>query len=386
MLASSTVVGHAAENSSGERLGGTPTTVVTKASGGKPPARAPHAATPLEGPLDKLISRAANTFGNEFAGVANTDAGPTVFVRQREPIASQLPSLFDGAQVRHVGFSFVELRSAQSRLDVVEPLLKSRGITLESWGVNVATNALDVGVVLSGGQTLDAVAGALAEVLDGIPFNLTAVSGLNQPARTADPAPHWGGANITRQDGGGSCTSGIYWSNGAMMTAAHCGGFGTQWDASLGGYFGQTTWDGLQLGGSSRIDVAAINPNGGGQGYFYVGGPFSQGGVHVDFYYDSTQAGVSGLRTSGANGEAFVSPGNVTQTDISINTPFGTVYHINRAKCATQPGDSGGPVFSVNPTGSIIVAGIIYGQTDSTTCNYTRVQTITNIYGGVPSG
>ena len=112
LLASSTVVGHAAENSSGDRSGRTPTTIVTNASGGKPPVRAPRAATPLEGPLDRLISQAANAFGNEFGGVANTDAGPTVFVKQREPIASQLPSLFDGAQVRAVGFSFAELRSA----------------------------------------------------------------------------------------------------------------------------------------------------------------------------------------------------------------------------------------------------------------------------------
>lgn len=253
---------------------------------------------------------------------------------------------------------------------------------------------MDIGVVLQGDQTLDTAALVLVEVLGSDAFSLRVADGLVQLAldRWDDPAPRWGGAGIWRDDGA-SCTSGLYWQNPwwpnvpQIMSAGHCGPRFTQWQNNAG-HWGGTTWNGLDNGGTARIDVSSIEPNGGGQGYFFVGPANGNGGVHVDFYYTQYQQGVTGIRTSGAqNGERFVPPGNVTGTDMTVNLNIGgQAHHVNRADCFVVLGDSGGPVFTVTPQGGIVAAGVILGRTSDTTCYYTPVKAIIDQFGGAPMG
>lgn len=130
------------------------------------------------------------------------------------------------------------------------------------------------------------------------------------------------------------------------------------------------------------------NPMAADKASFSSGRRTANGGVHVDFfYYTQYQQGLSGIRVSGAvSGETFVAPGNVTGTDLTVNTAIGQLNHQNRANCAANEGDSGAPVFTVTPQGQIVAAGIQSGTTNDTTCFYTPVKVIIDRFGGAPMG
>lgn len=355
------------------------------------PQAAPRAALPIQDAVASVQADAGALFGDDYAGV--TTQGSSVIVLVKASAPSPIPARFEGHETRAVGYSLKELKGGQARLDAGQGTLESSGVTLASWGVAEAENAVSVSVVLGAGQTVESVRSRVGSVVGDVRVTLTAVNSLDVPSsRTADYAPHNGGAQINSS---GSCTSGLFWYDPnspqwKMMTAGHCGPVMTNWSTNAGSY-GVTSWNALLNSGLNRIDASAILPTTSGEGYFYVGPPGGNGLVHVGYYYPGFQTSLCGLRTSGAvTGEYYVSAGSgcVTETDITVNYggSTGTVYHMNRAYCKSIAGDSGGPVFKVINSGDIAATGVISGTHSSNVCNYVPVQAIIDQYGGSPGG
>lgn len=262
-----------------------------------PPLPMAKAAT-LAGPLDALIAQAKTTFGQEYAGADLTASGPVLYIKGA---ATSLPGTFQKAKIIPAKYSFVELQVAQAALDSNYSTLKTQGILLGEWGIDVARNRVYAKVFLtdsqlSAAEAADAIRTASGQsdlefsTLDRLPVSTS---------RTSDGTPHYGGAQISTTDNTFTnyCTSGFYWSDGHMMTAGHCGPVMTIW--SSGSYsFGTTTYSALYNHSSpNRQDWSAIALSGTGAGRFYIS---ALGSLHVASYFTGTQAGVTGIRTSGA--------------------------------------------------------------------------------------
>lgn len=174
-------------------------------------------------------------------------------------------------------------------------------------------------------------------------------------ARTADTAPHWGGAKISSS--GASCTSGFTvrgktTGNRYSVTAGHCGPNGTVWNS--GGYaFGQTAG----RSGYPEYDQARI------AGSTYSNSIYTDG---IDNFDVRTVTGAN----DGAVGDTVCVSGAVTRSICGITIKSLSATYCDDpsrpATCSTylmrgrrsddrviaRKGDSGAPVYQRNVTKS----------------------------------
>jgi hypothetical protein len=338
-------------------------------------------ATAVAGPLDALIAQAKTAFGESYAGADMTLDGVVLHVKGA---AASLPSTFQRERIVPAKYSSTELQVAQAALSSNYSTLKAQGIVLGEWGIDVAGNTAYAKVLLTdsrltAAEAADATRSASGQsdlefsILDKLPVSTS---------RTSDGIPHYGGAKISST--ALSCTSGFYWSDAHMMTAGHCGPVMTIWTSGTYSY-GTTTYSAFyNHSNPNRQDWSALALNGSGTGRFYIS---DLGSLHVASYFTGSQAGVTGIRTSGAvTGDYQVGSGNVTNVDISVTySGVGQVDHLNAAQCLSNPGDSGGPVYVSAGSGEATAAGIISGRSGDTTCYYAPIYQIIAQYGGAPS-
>lgn len=102
----------------------------------------PTPAEPIAGPFDAVAHDAELKFtAARFAGVALVDKALTIYISGTD---KSDPATFEGYSVKHVRYSFAQLKAAQSRVDSVAEQLNSSGHTLFQWGVDVASNSVTV--------------------------------------------------------------------------------------------------------------------------------------------------------------------------------------------------------------------------------------------------
>jgi hypothetical protein len=94
-------------------------------------------------PLAELSDDAAAAFGDRFAGVAEVDGQPTVFVKETD---AELPADFQGAPVRGVRYSFAELRAFRAHVTASMDELGTRGVSVAYVGDDTARNQISVGL------------------------------------------------------------------------------------------------------------------------------------------------------------------------------------------------------------------------------------------------
>lgn len=358
---------------------------------GAPPTEEQRSLPAIPGPTSELEARAREAYGEDFAGIA-LDENDQVFVAVRTVNGRAAASALGDTPVRSVTYSLAELQAAQDRLDLAFEEVEAAGVVLAEWWVDRAANTLAAAVV---GTEAD-LAAAERVILDHIgptPLALQAVASRPQPtSRTADADPHKSGARM--DNASGTCTSGPLWNKPgggqAMMTAGHCRNGVALW-LSGGLLFGGTgsTWNGLDIVGTNRIDALAMTSLYSGTNNFYTGGPTSNTSDTFDMYYVSTydHLGLTGLKTGGAiTGEQQIGTGTVVAVGVSAAFGGGPTYHLNRADCNPVAGDSGGPVYHLAQGEYQVILGLIAGDSIETDrCLYVPTWAIQNVYGGTPA-
>lgn len=381
-------------NASQPDVGGGPfstTTIVPEAPESQPGSKPGPRPKPADWTPAGLLARSARAyFGEEFAGVSASGAELTVHVKADG--SSGVPETFEGYRVEVVALSLAELEGAKLRLGLDHKKVEDQGFVLASWGADIAANALKVDVVTDAARVKEAEA-VIAEVLPGVPLVVIAVEGLAAPMARHNDTAGWGGAKIVSS--GQTCTAGIGWVNQygmeMMLTAGHCQpSTPAIWmNGNSSAAYGWQVWNGLDSAAPWRNDLAAMTSANGYVGAFYIAGPTNCCGVTVSSAVTGTQAGLTGVRTSGAiSGETIVSPGAVIDENQIVSLPWGLVNGLNRADCYAQPGDSGAPVYRVTTGGAIQVLGILVAADGApyatTRCWYTPGSVIYANHGGGP--
>lgn len=337
-------------------------------------------------PADELEQAARASFGARFAGISAVGGELTVHVKGGQSFAA--PSAFEGRPVELEERSWGELDAAKVRLDQDYKKVEERGFVLASWVVDIASNALKVEVVTERERLKEAEA-VIAELVPGIPLVVVPVEGLATAAARHNDTAGWGAAKIVS---GQDCTAGVGWvnqyGNQLMITAGHCSVTTPAiWLNGTGAGYAWQMWNGLDGTAPWRNDLAALTSYNGFVDAFYIAGPTNCCGVTVSSWMSGSQAGATGIRTSGAaTGEVQISPGAVLEENLTINFSWGLVYGLTYADCYAQPGDSGAPVYRVKPGGTISVMGILAGSpagaAASTKCYYTPTSIVYAHHGG----
>ncbi|MFD1044709.1 hypothetical protein ACFQ1S_03425 [Kibdelosporangium lantanae] len=187
-----------------------------------------------------------------------------------------------------------------------------------------------------------------------------------------DTPRYFGGGAIKNNDGVGYCTAG--WSVTAggtsyMLTAGHCGRPGGTWNNGSGNlYFGTAKYEVpehdlllIQASVSGRMWDGARNAL-----------EFSKGVVGSDYNFPGEMLCTSGMVTRAL---CNFQTGDNFQASYCATDAYGhdeCYYDLLLADQldyleAGQPGDSGGPVFSLSGTTHVIAEGIISGKRASRT-------------------
>lgn len=360
------------------------TTVVPTSSESREVERSPKPAERT--PADELEQAARASFGERFAGVSAVGGELTVHVKAAP--SSAVASAFEGRRVVPAQVSWDELDAAKVRLDLDHQKLTDRGVVLASWGVDVAANALRIEVVAEGAR-LEEAEGAIAHLVPGVPLVVVPVEGLATATARHNDTAGWGAAKIVS---GQACTAGVGWENRygdeLMLTAGHCAlSTPAVWTNGAGAGWGWQIWNGLDGAAPWHNDLAAMSSYYGYVGAFYIAGPTNCCGVTVTGWYLGSQAGATGIRTSGAvTGEIQIAPGAVLLENQSVSFSWGVVNGLTYADCYGRAGDSGAPVYRVGPGGTILVMGILVGSpagvAGATHCYYTPTSIVYAHHGG----
>jgi hypothetical protein len=247
-----------------------------------------------------------------------------------------------GAKAHRVAHSLAALEGAQAALD---PALAPDGL---AWGVDVPTNTLVISVPEGmAGEQLDAFVAAAGAL--GVPVRVESV-----PAAPA-PQAFYGGEAILAQ-GGGRCSAGFITraasGNWYVLTAGHCTEIGGTWsgDGQTIGASAATNFPGDDFGAIRINNPTALDPRGEVLNYGSPRDISSAGRVPV---------GGSVCKTGSTTGTTC---GTVQRYNVTVNYGGGdVVYGLTQTNVCTQPGDSGGPLYSGNSAQGITSGGTAAG-------------------------
>ncbi len=269
---------------------------------------------------------------------------------------------------RSVGATAHVLRDLQARKWHPTAPRVTYGFFLDPWTATI--DVVFAPEATQAGSALEELHGELVKVAYG-------PVGRAGGSRTADTAPHYGGARVT--DGTWNCSAGFAVRNGAgvrgMTTAAHCFTAGTPTITSGGNLYANGVWEPANF---PTLDMAFMH----GSTYTNVlwTDPCCPSTRNVKGAGDITTGTVctSGATTTARCGETIINT-NATLCDVSGCTPNLNVAEKDEVIC--QGGDSGGPVYTRPTTSSATIRGLIVGCEGFGRVMYHKVATVLNGLG-----
>jgi hypothetical protein len=329
-------------------------------------------------------------------------------------------------EIRTAKYSLRQLDQTMAAVDTLQPWAGSVRGTLSIWYVDPASNTVHVGLTKVTPQavadaekyfgdrvsvvqkdrmnTLEKVVEVKREVIDPAPSRSAAaqLAGI-LPTRLLDSTPYYSGTRIYRWTDSTHvtlCTTATLVATSVahqMVTAGHCGPTNALW---YQGYIDSTGT--LHTSGSMGTVVRVEWGNNRMDAEVIGGGSYWQSAVYggpnnADI---SWALGVNG-QTSVAVGQSFCADGSTTgeacgakiygiNTCVNVNEN-GTVYKVCNQAVATatnttpivQPGDSGGPVWTLSSNVQrVLMAGIISnGNAAGTNLGFTQMTSFTSAFG-----
>lgn len=343
--------------------------------------------------LDRIRARVESR-PDVYAGITtNGPADVTIHVVKGRQSGTEADALRHEAGLEKIAAKVVLADRSTADLKKVMTAIPDNDVLMarvSSYGIDPANNRVDVGVTE---LTAEVESAARAEFGDAVALRVeqpfTAVSG-----RFDDSSPFYGGIRYGNQRIG-ACTYGFSVTNAHgtryALTAGHCGFVGETYAAmtysggSDGVGEGYTNFGTMQFQrfGGGGVDAGLIG------GLDYGGQMWAHSNLYDNGGYSLPVRGVSyscqgcrvilngsfsGLQTGFLNG-----PGERCVTyDGGLNCGQQFVSPTS-SDTLCRPGDSGGPVFAYDGQGGVIAVGII-AATNGTSCTYTPVQTLLNIW------
>lgn len=293
------------------------------------------------------------------------------------------------AKVEPVERSTTELKSVMNAI----PENKVLAATLSSYGIDPATNRVDVGVTELTGEVASAVR---AEFGDAVSLHVE-----ERPQRTSgrfnDSSPFYGGIRFGNQVIG-ACSYGFSVTNafGARyaLTAGHCGPVGMTYAAMTSSGGAQGVGEGYAHFGTMQfrrlsegdVDAGLVSDVDYGGRMWAHSNLYDNSGYSLPVHSSANSCQGCTIMVNGSftglKAALLTGPGNrcnrfddgITSCGLQLITP-------TSGGSVCQGGDSGGPVFAYDGQGGVIAVGIITGSgTSAGTCYYTQVPTILNVW------
>lgn len=270
--------------------------------------------------------------------------------------------------------SFAALTALANSIPKARPFA-ALGRNLSTWGVDPATNSVEVGVV----HLTPRIAATMRALYGGKVTLVQRPRATPVLGRFADTAPYWGGDRIRDPADTAECSSGFTMTNlygvRFVITAGHCYPSGETVDTPSGAGMGTVDY---RRYGSGNLDNELI---GGStyQGFIYTGDINSHAAeiVHsaanscyqCQVYFDGSVTGQS-LAT-------IVSPGPYCEIATDGQQSCGLIEAVSAGgNDICNFGDSGGPVYAYDGHGGVTAVGIIHGRYGPEDCNFTEVPAI----------
>jgi hypothetical protein len=314
--------------------------------------------------------------------VSTTKSGitaSTVAALEPRPAAKAATMKIDVVQAR---YDFAQLARIDGRVikDAgLRQAAKASHATLSEWYPDLVTDKVVIGftkVTAAEKAAVRAEYGATARVIT-VPIAIADIGkvrpGTVHPStsRDADSAPWYGGDEIDF-DGDWSCTSGYDFSTNLMSTAGHCG-YDPETFYNDGTFYGRTyavQW------GNGRIDMQLMNGSTdlpyiwAGPGGVYPEPVSGSGGVAQGGHYCT--GGYMTVQSCSAVVEAIdvcsVESDDFTGTNVNV-CDLDKAYSSN-GSVISQPGDSGGPVYTASSVDDPYAVGTISAGEDNDTVTF----------------
>lgn len=345
--------------------------------------------------LDRIRARVESR-PDLYAGITtNGPADVTIHVVKGREASADTGALRHEASLEKITAKVAPVERSTAELKKIMNAIPDNKVltaTLSSYGIDPATNRVDVGVTELTAEVESAVR---AEFGDAVSLRVEERA-KRTSGRFNDSSPFYGGIRFGNV--GGICTYGFSITNafGARyaLTAGHCGPVGTTYAAmtSSGGssgfgegyaHFGTMQFRRLSEG---DIDAGLISDvDYGGQMW-----------AHSNLYDNSSYSLPVHSSANSCQGCTIMVNGSFTGLKSALLTGPGNRCHRfddGIASCGLQlitptsggtvcqHGDSGGPVFAYDGQGGVIAVGIITGEGPSAgTCFYTQIPTILNTW------
>lgn len=279
---------------------------------------------------------------------------------------------------RTVRWSLAQLNAVTNQIDRDFSMWAQHGINLTTWGPDIQSNTVTVSIdpyrSEYAAQLVDTY-GAEVTVLQ------TPISAVASDSRTDDHPPYWFGADSLSKSENGNrlCTSWFAASGpqlgNVVMTAGHCGSH--HWwvaDESVG------TTSHLVFSGNIDAQVA-----GHGDPLDNVWADPHKSHRVVEGVIDNNQTGLY-FCTDGAT-DREVCDVKIVNTGRHVyydgKTITGLVYAVQQdGRAAFTGGDSGGPVYTVEPNGTVMARGMLVAHVsgDATRGWFVPAKTLENFY------
>ncbi|HKE98483.1 MAG TPA: S1 family peptidase [Actinomycetes bacterium] len=290
-------------------------------------------------PAQRLAAaeRLSRALGARAAGVYLDRASGAVVVNVLDAAgAGQARAL--GAHARTVAYSLPRLERARAALD------RAAGPAGAAWGVDVVANAVSISLPAGAPSARAAAFLARARSL-GVRVRVERVAG-----EVATQA-FYGGQAIYGTTGG-RCTAAFMTrsrrGNWYALTAGHCTSFAPAWETAGGAMIGPSaaaSFPGDDFGAIRISNPGALRPQ---------GAVLDDDGVLAITGAADPVAGSAACKTGSTTGTTC---GTVLRTNVTVRYAEGTVYGLTETNLCTQPGDSGGPLFSGNTAEGIVSGG-----------------------------
>jgi hypothetical protein len=345
--------------------------------------------------LDRIRARVESR-PDLYAGITtNGPADVTIHVVKGREASADTGALRHEASLEKISAKVAPVERSTAELKKIMNAIPDNKVltaTLSSYGIDPATNRVDVGVTELTAEVESAVR---AEFGDAVSLRVeerpTAVSG-----RFNDSSPFYGGMRYG--NAGIACTYGFSVTNASgvryALTAGHCGTVGTTYAATTSSGGGTGAGEGYTHFGTMQFRRFGGGGLDGGLigGLDYGGQMWAHSNLYDNSGYSLPVHGVSyscqgcrvifngsfsGLQTGFLNG-----PGErcYTYRDSGETNCGQQVVTPTSGTPVCQHGDSGGPVFANDGQGGVIAVGIISAVFDSGSCTYTPVQTFLNTW------
>lgn len=350
-------------------------------------------ADPLLHDLTLLAERAATDLkssNDQFGGAEISQETGSLQIYWKGEIPEELNAVVAKAGERNPSakvaiepsrFSLSELEVASEQLTEATSNLGARVIEIRSDGSGLQITAPNIrskqGELTQAGLQINETVSARSD--KSIPVTVGGNEYPETSSRSADTSPYYGGA-VIKTPAGSVCSDafGAYDNNGTryMITAAHCSGYadGVVEQNGTGVRMGVTSKISSYRANASKYDLALITldyPKQGGLRMFDGGvgtGEFSKPVyARANYLASGTALCASGAKTGARCGLASGSQVNACYDDgqcsivVRVTASSGIVW---------AKGDSGGPVFDLNPSnGSQVRAqGVVSGIYNAYNC------------------